>query len=74
MTTEFPGPRVYSVEVGKIIWKLAKMNAFCPQSMQDALMFTLADLLKSSWTAETSEAWKKLFQFITEHMIFGLQS
>lgn len=44
------------------------------ESMQDALMFTLQDLLKSSWTDETSAAWKKLFQFIIEHMIYGLQS
>ena len=42
--------------------------------MQDALMFTLQDLLKSSWTDETSAAWKKVFRFIMEHMIYGLQS
>jgi len=47
---------------------------FCSQSMQDALMFTLQDLLKSSWTDETSGAWNKLFHFIMDHMIYGLQS
>jgi len=44
------------------------------EAMQDALMFTLQDLLKSSWTDETSDAWKKLFHFIIDHMIYGLQS
>ncbi|XP_078345225.1 globin-1-like isoform X2 [Oculina patagonica] len=43
-------------------------------AMQDALMFTLNDLLKSSWTEETAEAWRKLFHFIIDHMICGLQS
>lgn len=43
-------------------------------SMQEALMFVLKDLLKSSWTEETADAWNKLFQFITEHMVYGLQS
>ena len=42
--------------------------------MQEALMFVLKDLLKSSWTEETADAWNKLFQFITEHMVYGLQS
>ena len=37
-------------------------------------MFVLKDLLKSSWTEETEDAWNKLFQFITEHMVYGLQS
>lgn len=47
---------------------------FFSQSMQEALMFVLKDLLKSSWTEETADAWNKLFQFITEHMVYGLQS
>ena len=37
-------------------------------------MYVLKDLLKSSWTEETADAWNKLFQFITEHMVYGLQS
>ncbi|KAJ7380380.1 hypothetical protein OS493_008832 [Desmophyllum pertusum] len=43
-------------------------------SMQVALMVTLQDLLQSSWTEETAEAWNKLFHFIVEKMIKGLQS
>ncbi|PFX30557.1 globin-1-like isoform X2 [Stylophora pistillata] len=43
-------------------------------SMQEALMFVLQDLLESSWTEETADAWNKLFRFVTEHMTYGLQS
>lgn len=42
--------------------------------MQTALMSTLEDLLKSSWTQETAEAWNKLFEFVKDKMILGLQS
>ncbi|XP_073230402.1 globin-1-like isoform X2 [Porites lutea] len=43
-------------------------------SMQTALMSTLQELLKSSWTEETAEAWNKLFMFVKDQMIRGLQS
>ena len=37
-------------------------------------MFTLQELFKSSWTEETAEAWNKLFMFIKDQMVRGLQS
>ena len=42
--------------------------------MQTALMSTLQDLLKSSWTEEKAEAWNKLFMFVKDQMTRGLQS
>ncbi|XP_073231190.1 globin-1-like [Porites lutea] len=43
-------------------------------SVKTALIFTLQELFKSSWTEETAEAWNKLFMFIRDQMVRGLQS
>ncbi|XP_068672902.1 globin C, coelomic-like isoform X2 [Montipora capricornis] len=54
--------------------KTRALKATHLESMQSALMSTLQDLLKTSWTEETAEAWNKLFKFLKDQMIYGLQS
>ncbi|XP_031556128.1 globin-1-like [Actinia tenebrosa] len=43
-------------------------------AMQAALMDSLRQTLQSEWTDETAIAWNKLFRFIADTMITGLQS
>ena len=48
--------------------------SFYAQAMQTALMDSLKDVLQNEWTDETALAWNKLFRFIADTMIAGLQS
>ncbi|KAJ7380382.1 hypothetical protein OS493_008835 [Desmophyllum pertusum] len=54
-----------------------KVRALKPdylEAMHKAFMWTLDDLLHSTWNSDTAEAWSKLFLFVCDVMIRGLRS
>lgn len=44
------------------------------QAMQTALMQNIKEVLQNEWTEEVAIAWNKLFRFIVDTMIYGLQN
>lgn len=67
------GFAAYLEELGRRHKSRALKPAYL-DAMQEALMYTVKELLNHQWTHETEEAWNKLFRFISSTMIKGLQS
>ena len=47
--------------------------AFNQQMLEDAMLWTLQDMLPSARTEEVTEAWRELFRFIGATMMRGLR-
>ena len=47
--------------------------AYSQQMLEDAMLWTLQDMLPSACTEEVTEAWRELFRFIGATMMRGLR-